>query len=775
MWQLLAKNPASGKVATNLVDMVNATNFPAKVGVWVSGRCQWADIERVDLVTDNYDFSDIVCSYTAQPGDFGLLTLAAGTEAQPVEAATEGTGAYSYLLKNSRYWGFFDAMTKTNACNLWLTSLQESDVSAYVTFPADDTPRWVQDRDMSQAGIYIKTIDFDDSKFNDDVWRRIAAGGTSAYVSNGNAKRAPALSIPGAVATDHTVTLYAWAEDESVAYLKNGVEKDFVTNGVTVTRHVAHITIEPADGEIKEIPGGILAKEDATNKTTRIFLSATPTNIFRSGVLVTNFVTKTVLVGAPEPPSIVVTINDQSDYTAVAGSPDDYDPVLPITIGFEGVESYTSPIDVTVTAEMINSAADTVEFVGLSRTNSNDPNSYGASATVTIPANSSSAFIYAYVKRASSETSDATKGISLKATVTDPAAISYFAGGIHAGTLHIQAAKPKITAPATDTVYDDVPAGEEYEMSFNVSDAYGELSGHYTLEYTLTGIWSSMNTKTLDLGVPSGSDNTLTTNLIFNTTSSNILVRVRNQDDHVSDPIHLTVNVFSKPLINATPYDHVGSDDNPSRTYDEGDIAKLTFTLDTPFALADAGYLQGRQIRPGQVIFHRPQQHLKGRRGGQAAARQHAGCHAGIEADRLKPPLLKSGRRPSDQGSSAPGLFKLGLQPVQAEFAHGIAFGQQTHLPVRPGPDRRNGLQIHRRCQHHPALMIRVVPAEFRTSRGRKKKLRLFSEYRLKLSFQILIHKRSLLLSSVISLSLPQPPRRVKQLPSRSRRPLSTK
>ena len=591
MWQLLAKNPASGKVATNLVDMVNATNFPAKVGVWVSGRCQWADIERVDLVTDNYDFSDIVCSYTAQPGDFGLLTLAAGTEAQPVEAATEGTGAYSYLLKNSRYWGFFDAMTKTNACNLWLTSLQESDVSAYVTFPADDTPRWVQDRDMSQAGIYIKTIDFDDSKFNDDVWRRIAAGGTSAYVSNGNAKRAPALSIPGAVATDHTVTLYAWAEDESVAYLKNGVEKDFVTNGVTVTRHVAHITIEPADGEIKEIPGGILAKEDATNKTTRIFLSATPTNIFRSGVLVTNFVTKTVLVGAPEPPSIVVTINDQSDYTAVAGSPDDYDPVLPITIGFEGVESYTSPIDVTVTAEMINSAADTVEFVGLSRTNSNDPNSYGASATVTIPANSSSAFIYAYVKRASSETSDATKGISLKATVTDPAAISYFAGGIHAGTLHIQAAKPKITAPATDTVYDDVPAGEEYEMSFNVSDAYGELSGHYTLEYTLTGIWSSMNTKTLDLGVPSGSDNTLTTNLIFNTTSSNILVRVRNQDDHVSDPIHLTVNVFSKPLINATPYDHVGSDDNPSRTYDEGDIAKLTFTLDTPFALADAGYI----------------------------------------------------------------------------------------------------------------------------------------------------------------------------------------
>ncbi len=559
---------------------------PPKVGVWVSGRYQWADVESLSLVGDNYDFTDLICSYTAQPGDFGILTLAAGPETAPVEAAADGTGASAYCLKNSNYWGIYDKITSSYLCNFWLTSLQEADVAAYVTWPSDDSPRWVADRDMSQAGIYIRTIDFDDTTFNDSAWRRVAAGGTSSYISNGNAKRPATLSIPGGVATDHTVTLYAWTEDEDIAYMKDGVEYDF---GGGVTRHVVHIPIAPADGETKEIPGGVFAKSGAEGQSTTIFLSATPTNIYRAGVLITNFVTRTVLVGQPEPPSIVVKPNGASDWTAVAGSPDVNDPVVPITVGLEGVESYTSDITVTITAEMINSTANPLDFIGLSSNSAGDPN--GTSATVTIPAGTQSAFAYVYVKRASEETSASAKGISLKAAVSDSAVETYFSGGIIPGTLHIQGAKPVITSPANDTVYYDVPAGEEYEMSFNVSDAYGELDGNYTLEYTLTGIWSSMNTKTLDLGVPNGSDNTLTTNLIFSTSSSNILMRVKNQDGYTSDPIHITVNVFAKPLIGAVPEDHNGTDGNPSRVYNEGDYAKLKFTLDTPFALADSGYI----------------------------------------------------------------------------------------------------------------------------------------------------------------------------------------
>ena len=417
MWRLLPKDPGTGKVATNVIDMVNATNFPAKVGVWASGKCRWADIEQVDLVPDNYDFTDVTCSYTAQPGDFGILTLAAGLENNPVEASADDTGASFYCLKNSRYWGFFDTLTKTNACNLWLTSLQEADVTSYVTFPSDDTPRWVQDRDMSQAGIYIRTVDFDNATFDDSVWRRVAANGTSAYVSDGKVKRSPTLSIPGGVATDHSVTLYAWTEDETVAYMKDGAEETFVTNGVSFTRHVVRIPIAPADGEETEIPGGIFAWEDATNKTTTVYLSATPTNIFRAGVLITNFVTRTVLVGPPEPPSIVLLANGATDYTATAG-PDNEVVAISVTLEGVGDTGYTSDLTVTVTNAMINSDANAQDYVGLSATESSDPSSYGATATVTIPKGYTSALVYAFVKRAKiDDTTAANKGIRLAAAV----------------------------------------------------------------------------------------------------------------------------------------------------------------------------------------------------------------------------------------------------------------------------------------------------------------------------------------------------------------------
>ena len=586
MWQLLAKNPSNGQVATNVIDMVNATNFPAKVGVWVSGRCQWADIERVDLATDNYDFTDIICSYTAQPGDFGLLTLAAGTEAVPVEAAAEGTGASSYLLKNSRYWGFFDSLTKTNACRLWLTGKSEADVSAYVTFPSDDTPRWVADRDMSQAGIYIRTIDFDNLKFNDDVWRRIAANGTSSYINEGKVKRSPTLTIPGAVATDRSVTLYAWTEDETVAYMKYGAVETFVTNGVSFTRRVVRIPLAPEDGESVEIPGGIFAMGGATNKTTRVFLSATPTNIFRSGVMITNFVTKTILVGPPEPPSLVMLAQGESDYTATAGSPVE---IVPISVTLEGVgdSGYTSDLTVEVTAEMIGSALDPQDFVGLSVSSPvADPKTNRV--TVTIPKPLTSALVYAYVKRAKiNETTADDKGIKLKATV-DADAQTFFSGGIVDATLHIKPSAPKIASPAEDATFPHVPGGNEYTFRIAVDDAPGEMGADakYTVYWSNSGngIYATYSNLTLVAGellVPvkymtgSGSQ----PDGFFHSQ-----LKVVNQDDFESDVRTIKVQVDEPRVISLTA-------DRASRQYAEGDTATITLSLSEQFSTADTGYL----------------------------------------------------------------------------------------------------------------------------------------------------------------------------------------
>ena len=551
-----------------------ANLYPPKVGVWVSGRYQWADVESLALVEDNWDFTDLICSYTVQPGDFGLLTLAAGPESAPVEAAAEGTGAAAYCLKNRSYWGIYDKMTTTNTCNFWLTSLQEADVASYVTFPNDDSPRWIADRDMSQAGIYIKTVDFDSATFNaDGVWRRIAAGGTSAYINNGNVKRSPTLSIPGAVATDHTVTLYAWVEDESIAYMKDGTDRDF--GGVT--RKVVPIEIAPADGETKEIPGGIFALEDATNKTATVFLCATPTNIFRAGVMITNFVTQTILVGPPEPPSLVVLAQGVSDYTAEAKAPAE---IVPIALTFEGVGAYTNDLTVTVTAAMANAASTNTPdmFIGLSTSEAGDPN--GTSATVTIPEGHSSAIVYAYVKRANlDDTTASDKGILLKATV-DAAAEAFFSGGIVSAKLHI-----KPTAPVVSTsleTYPHVPGGNDYDFKIAVADAAGETGSDakYTVYWSNSGngIYTAYTNLTLVAG-----ELTVTAKYM---TGGNFDTQfyVVNQDGFQSDVRTIKVQVDEPKVIALAA-------DRDTRRYVEGESATISLTLSEPFSTAAVGYL----------------------------------------------------------------------------------------------------------------------------------------------------------------------------------------
>ena len=287
-------------------EAASAANLnPPKVGVWVSGRHQWADVESLTLVEGNWDFTDLICSYTAQPGDFGLLTLAAGPESTPVEAAADDTDASHYCLKNRSYWGIYDKQTTTNACNLWLTSLEKSAVATFVTFPSDGDRN--ADRDMSEARIFIKTVDFD-ADFKDGIWRQIAAGGTSTAKGGG----VPRLSIPFNSPTNesHSVTLYAWTEDETIARMNTDHTETF-TNGVE--RHVMRIDVTPEKGDSIELPDSIAAVLAASNKTTTIYLSATPTNIFRANVLITNFITRTILVGPPDPPSLNIYFPDAED------------------------------------------------------------------------------------------------------------------------------------------------------------------------------------------------------------------------------------------------------------------------------------------------------------------------------------------------------------------------------------------------------------------------------------------------------------------------------
>ena len=576
-----------------------ASMYPPKVGVWVSGRHQWANVESLALAevngTVNYNFTDLICSYTAQPGDFGLLTLAAGPESAPVEAAADNTDASHYCLGNRAYWGIYDKLTTTNACNFWLTSLTAASIAPAINndFPTDDgaPADWPRDRDMSKAGIYIRTVDFDAATFNaDGVWRRIAANGTSAYVNDGKVKRSPTLAVPGGVATDHTVTLYVWTEDESIAYMKDGADETFVTNDVSFTRKVARITLAPEDGETKEIPGGIFAMPDATNKTTTVYLSATPTNIFRAGILITNFVTRTILVGPPEPPSIVLLANGATDYTATA-SPDSE--IVPISVTLEGVgdTGYTADLTVTVTNAMINSTEDPQTFIGLCATESSNPSDYGATATVTIPRGYTSALVYAFVKRAKiDDTTAADKGIRLGAAV-DATAEAFFTGGIMPATLHVKADHPIIDSPAESTFFQHVPGGNDYTVKIKVRDAYGETGSGAKFTVYWSNAGNGIYTKYDNLSLVAG-ELTITTKYMTGGTFDTQFY-VANQDaaadatpdsNFTSALRTIRVQVDEPKVISLAA-------DRASRRYNEGEHAEITMTLSEDFSTAAVGYL----------------------------------------------------------------------------------------------------------------------------------------------------------------------------------------
>ena len=588
----------------------NNTNAapPMKVGVWVSGRRQWADVVNNRFYQANDYFSDLVCSYKVQPGDFGLLTLACGPEypdSAGYEAPTDPTAASAYSLMNygPTLWQMLDTHT-TNACNFWIASKTSSSIvpaggqtiSECAPTPGDNPPganlsQWPRDVDMSQAHIYIRTVDFDNSTFNTNgIWRQIAAGGTSSYSNTG--KRSPSLYIPFNSPTNnsHSVTLYAWVDDgtdgESVAYMTDGVLKDF---GGGKSRHVVHIPIDPVDGEIKEIPGGICAFADATNKEATVVLSATPTNIYRVvegdvRVMITNFVTRTIRVGPPEPPSLRVLANGVSEHPATAKSPVE---IVPISVNIDNIDSYTNRLTVTVTAEMVASTNNPLTYVGLSETASTDPDAYGASATVTIEQGDTIGSVYAYVKRANiDDTTAFNKGIRLNATV-DVAATNFFKGGILPAILRINPSKPEIVSPEENKFFQHIPGGKEHSFTIQVRDAPGEMvsGAKYSVYWDSTGSGTFTAYTNLTLV-----GDLLTVNVKYmmggTFDSQFYVVNQDNFRNYESETRTIRVQVDAPKVITLTA-------DRPSRQYAESsdEYASVSLTLSEGFTAANEGYL----------------------------------------------------------------------------------------------------------------------------------------------------------------------------------------
>ena len=135
--------------------------------------------------------------------------------------------------------------------------------------------------------------------------------------------------------------------------------------------------------------------------------------------------------------------------------------------------------------------------------------------------------------------------------------------------------------------------------------------------------------------------------------------------------------------------------------------------------LAHDGEIRGgERARTEKTVHNRADEHLKGRRGGKAAALENVRGDISIKAGDGEAALCRLGADPAHQGGSGT-LFTLhGGQRFQREGEHVVALGLDAHGLLAVCRRCRQHVHIHRGRQHLAPLVIRVVAADLGSAGG---------------------------------------------------------
>ena len=299
---------------------------PPKVGVYVSGRFTLATITSFGAAKNAEWFTDIICGYTVQPGDLALpMTLANSAGEEASDSMTTGYflgvgrniaspwKLISYSHESSSNWS---EITATNECNFAYGNYWPADIDG--DLPVDTVQNiagnHTVDMTLFQAGLFLKSIDFDANVETDDngneVWRAVRAGSTRTKLYT------PSLYIPGDVAPDFPAgTVYLWTADSNSVVLADAQ----YTIG---SNRVYKMTYDGSESSLQFRLRGV-----TQGTSTELFLSSTLTNVVSgSGRTITNFVSRTVACIKPPSPEVAVlagsgdgsaslSLNATQDYT----------------------------------------------------------------------------------------------------------------------------------------------------------------------------------------------------------------------------------------------------------------------------------------------------------------------------------------------------------------------------------------------------------------------------------------------------------------------------
>ena len=595
-WEFIYTGSLTG--ITSVDEAVSLLSNKPRLGLWVSGQVREAECVNwpmgvaSDWLKDELEgkrhYTDLIFKYTVQPGDIALpLQLARADGTGPASTGVDATGGEPYYLKcngEETLWKIVDHQTHSVTSDFrW----GAADLSSDPDFSGEGLVGWEivgadaenRDLDLNKAGVYVQAIDFDPT-YSDEgagIWRTIAQGSITADPG------VPSLAIAGGAGTP--MYLYVWTASPNIAEVVTGGKVEEVSEyvfGDGVTRKVGKLHIQVGDTSVPFYVRGT----GAVNAKTELFVAATPTNIYNAGStdIVTNFITRTIQVGDPLPPSISVTVDGVASTTVTADA--DYRKAkvaVNVSLSEAFSEDFDVPLKVTLKSNELE--LDPTNYVGLSESSVNDNTAWDAVLHVEKGKTTAELAHWMYANRGSTDTEVGLLfEVDTNATswASSPAR-AFFTGKFTGATVVINRSTPEITEELTAITAE---ANAEQEITINVTDAYGEL--HEPCKYTV--FWSNT-------GNDSPSYYTAYPN-ISATASGDLTFKVKytqkgdytskfyviNQDGKASSKHDAAVSVKAAKVIEAIPYVSSGKfaenwERQPVVTLKFGDVGEGGFVM----------------------------------------------------------------------------------------------------------------------------------------------------------------------------------------------------
>ena len=303
-----------------------------KLGLSIGNRVAWADFSPTGVEYTQFSgelqyddngnstaayryYTDFYFSYKVQAGDVGqpirlinkYLGIPSATEvsSDPYGFLGLNVGSAAYELKN-------EDGTEANLCRA------SGLVAAWPTGPWSGTA-WegpILSSDLSQEGVFVKTVDFDKYDAAGDLWqpgrpwRRVTPGGYD--------KSCPAatLAVEGDVPAEDTIPLYVWSGNKDVFTIEGGSYQTINIGTTDDPNYVDVYTVQIQKGRtasdaitLRGAPGVALTA------TAEIFMTSTKGVVTYDAAGTPRIVamSRPITVTEAQPPTVKIRVNNRTD------------------------------------------------------------------------------------------------------------------------------------------------------------------------------------------------------------------------------------------------------------------------------------------------------------------------------------------------------------------------------------------------------------------------------------------------------------------------------